>query len=126
MSASRILLVEDFEYIRVLITTLLEEYGYEVISASNGKEGLVYLRKAPLPELIVFDLSMPIMGGVEFRRALMGEPLLKNIPTILFSSEVDAPQIAKELACEGWSTKSSDALVREVLRILPVDSVTSD
>jgi CheY-like chemotaxis protein len=66
---ARLLVIEDDPYAREALTLLLDFYGYDVISASNGKDGLNLVREA-MPDLVVTDWRMPGLSGVELCRAL--------------------------------------------------------
>jgi len=85
-SVKRILVVEDDEILSHALYTLLTRRGYNVVRAFNGKEAL---EKAAgfRPEIILLDLVMPIMGGMEFLRRFKNE---SHIPIIIFSS-LDSP-----------------------------------
>ena len=62
-----ILIIEDEHPIRPVITEILEDDGYPVVSATNGLEALMYLQQqAELPHLFLLDLGMPVMSGWEF------------------------------------------------------------
>ncbi|MGC1379438.1 MAG: response regulator [Candidatus Baltobacteraceae bacterium] len=68
-----VLVVDDDDATRLLVRTLLAHAGHTVFEARNGAEG-VALAVAHRPELILFDLSMPVMSGAEFARAIRAEP----------------------------------------------------
>ena len=100
MPASRsILLVEDDPSTRALMEVWLETEGYDVRTASNGKEALILLREEA-PCLMVVDLNMPLMDGVELRRQQLRTPTLSAVPFILVSAAHEAVRIAKELGVD--------------------------
>src|SRR5436190_1252749 len=72
MGVKTVLVIEDDEDLVYLITILLEEQGYRVITASNGREALDELRRA-VPDLILLDMKMPVMSGPEFARELYAQ-----------------------------------------------------
>jgi CheY-like chemotaxis protein len=79
-----ILLVDDSVDILRAMGFLLETNGFEIACAENGREALELLRSgAPLPDLIVLDMMMPVMDGVAFRKEQISEGALAGIPTIL-------------------------------------------
>lgn len=80
------LVVEDDLDIRETFQTVLNLEGYNVFTASNGKEGLEQLRHMPRPCLILLDLMMPIMNGNEFLTALEHDESLSKIPVIVVSA----------------------------------------
>ena len=81
----KILIVEDNEKNRLLIKDILLYYGYEVIEAENGKEGLEQAKKH-LPDLILLDIQMPVMDGFTAIKMLKDDPATKNIKIIALTS----------------------------------------
>ncbi|CAN7296747.1 response regulator [Acidovorax sp. LjRoot118] len=78
---ARILVIEDDEASRMLVTYLLEADGYQVYSASNGRDGV----RAALehgPDLILSDLQMPVMDGYEVARLLHADPGWRRAPLV--------------------------------------------
>jgi CheY-like chemotaxis protein len=78
---ARILVIEDDEASRMLVTYLLEADGYQVYSASDGREGV----RAALehgPDLILSDLQMPVMDGYEVARLLHADPGWRRAPLV--------------------------------------------
>jgi CheY-like chemotaxis protein len=88
-----VLLVEDEDALRDLVSDLLEEDGYEVVPAINGKQALDYLRAAgELPAVIVLDLMLPILSGWECLRVIRNEERLASIPVLVVTAvERDRP-----------------------------------
>lgn len=83
-----ILLVEDDYGVRDALSMLLEDEGYAIASATNGKEALHLLAtRTPLPDVILLDLAMPIMNGWEFRAAQQQDARLAHIPVIVLSAD---------------------------------------
>ena len=85
MSKWRILLVEDNDLNRDMLSRRLERRGYEVIMAVDGQDGL---KKAAemLPNLILLDLSLPEMDGWEVLQRLKSDPGLKHIPVVALTA----------------------------------------
>lgn len=82
-----ILIVDDEDDIRRVVTDILEEEGYPVVSVRNGQEALDYLQTAAeLPGLILLDLMMPVMDGPTFRSQQQRDLRLRNIPVVVFSA----------------------------------------
>jgi two-component system, chemotaxis family, sensor kinase CheA len=77
----RILVVEDTQFFRQLIKSHLESAGYEVVVATNGREGLDRLAEASF-DLVVSDIEMPVMGGLEFARRVREEPGYASLPLL--------------------------------------------
>jgi CheY-like chemotaxis protein len=87
---AKILVVDDEEDIRKLLVTLFEDAGYEVITASDGKEALE-VAKAQHPDLIFLDILMPIMDGFQTCAALRKDPETKDT-FIAFLTARDLPE----------------------------------
>ncbi|WP_374571225.1 response regulator [Phenylobacterium sp.] len=120
MSAA-ILTVDDSASIRVAIRIALSGAGYTVAEASNGKEG-VDKANAGAFDLIVSDLNMPVMNGLEMVEALRRIPAHAGVPIIMLTTEsdVDVKARAKAAGATGWITKPFDPeqLVRIVKKVL--------
>lgn len=94
----RILVVEDDEDAREAMVALLQMKGYRAVPAGNGKEALDYLHQAPVPDLILLDLWMPVMDGWEFRQQQKLDPRLAAVPVVVVTAlsdrtDVDADEI---------------------------------
>src|SRR5260370_40492638 len=81
-----VLVVEDNEDNREILGTLLEVEGYHVACAVDGRDALDKLERGLRPCLILLDVSMPRMNGIEFRRAQVADERFSEIPVILFSA----------------------------------------
>jgi len=79
-----ILVVDDEEDVLTFIGTLLEDNGYVVTKAMNGKEGFAKA-KAELPDLILLDISMPEESGVRMYRNVCGDAQTKHIPVVILT-----------------------------------------
>jgi CheY-like chemotaxis protein len=86
--AKKILVVDDEKDIITELEFILRKKGFEVITAANGKEALE-LVKVNKPDLVILDLFMPIVGGVQFGKELKTNNETKNIPVILLTASVD-------------------------------------
>jgi CheY-like chemotaxis protein len=82
----RILLVEDDDEIREALTDVLEQQGYQVEGARNGREALEMLHDHEAPRLILLDLMMPVMDGWQFRHAQLEDPQIARIPVVVLSA----------------------------------------
>ena len=83
-----ILVVEDSKTIRKFVSKALEEAGFQVITAENGKQGLTRITEQR-PDLIISDINMPEMNGIEFCKKIHADPNLAVIPFIIMSSNSD-------------------------------------
>lgn len=99
-----ILIAEDDPVIQKLITTILTKNGYDVISCDNGREALDRLHASP-PDLIVSDIMMPEMDGLEFLRAVRTNPQTAYLPFILLTSKSSCEDMV-----EGLNTGADDYL----------------
>ena len=81
-----ILLVEDDQEIREAFQTILEEEGYSIYSAENGKMALEMLPSLPRPNLILLDMMMPIMDGWKFSNLLRDTSLFSDIPRVAMTA----------------------------------------
>lgn len=103
----KLLVVEDDENSRVLLHTLLEAEGYQVVTAENGQDAVEQVR-AGVPDLIISDIMMPKMDGYALCRALKRDPELGRIPFIFYSatytSEADQ-QLALDLGADLFLVK---------------------
>ncbi len=84
-----ILIVEDDDEIRELLSEMLTDKGYAVLTASDGEGALEVLRGSPAPCLIVLDLMMPKMDGWTLRTNLLADPALAAIPVVVLSGAAD-------------------------------------
>ncbi|MCC2671501.1 MAG: Transcriptional regulatory protein [Armatimonadetes bacterium] len=98
------LIVDDDPHLRRFVAQALREAGIESAEAENGQEGLAYLARRPAPAVILLDLEMPVMGGAEFRRALLRNPLWSGIPVIIMTGAW-IPESSLPLGVAGWVTK---------------------
>lgn len=103
---SRVLIVEDYTSIQIIFRTALEHEGYEVTVASDGQEALK-LANDQTPDLILLDLLMPNVGGLEF---LQTYDLTKHPETkVIVFSNLASPELgqeAKKLGAVRYLTKS--------------------
>lgn len=114
----RVLVVEDEDVVRDAMEPLLEERGYEVWLAENGREALRLLRTNRLPDIIVLDLRMPVMDGWEFRALQMGDPMLGCIPVVAVSADNSAEAAA--ISAQAFLSKPvrAETLLATIGRIL--------
>lgn len=82
----KVLTVDDSRTIRIIVKKAFRPFDVEVVEAENGKDGLE-LAKKENPDLIVLDITMPVMTGIEMLDKLKAEPDLKNIPVIMLTAE---------------------------------------
>ncbi|HEX5327352.1 MAG TPA: response regulator [Acetobacteraceae bacterium] len=102
----RILVVEDTEDNRRIIRDLLTSFGYELIEARDGAEG-VAMAQSHRPDLILMDIQLPVMDGYEATRRIRAHPDLKHIPVIAVTSYALSGDEAKARAagCDAYIAK---------------------
>ena len=94
----RVLVVEDDVDVRDAVSEALRDAGYTVVAAENGVAALDYLHSsAPLPGVILLDLMMPRMDGLEFRERQRGDPRLAGIPVAILTADGHAVAKAERL-----------------------------
>ncbi len=94
--ALKILTVDDSKMIRMVVKKAFKQYDCELIEAENGVEGLAAASREK-PDLIVLDITMPVMTGVEMLERLKGEPSLKDIPVIMLTAEAAKDNVTQIL-----------------------------
>lgn len=102
----KVLVVEDNEQIAALLKFKLTHSGYEVAFAENGQVGLEIARSNP-PDLIILDVMMPVMNGLETLTVLKSELELKSIPVIILTALSNDREIVTglELGADDYITK---------------------
>lgn len=101
----RILIVEDEESLRLLYEEELKGEGYEVITAKNGREAIQQVEVGK-PDLIILDIVMPVMDGIETLGRILGKD--RKIPIILNTSYSGYQQDFMSWAADAYLTKSPD------------------
>ena len=120
-----ILIVEDNEMNRDMLSRRLVRKGYDVLLAVDGEEG-VEVARANAPDLILMDMSLPVVDGWEATRRLKADDRLKHIPVIALTAHAMANDRDKalEAGCDDYDTKpielprllaKMDALLVQVL-----------
>ena len=104
----RILVIEDVEFNRDLVVQLLED-EYEVLTAADGAEGLARAAQEQ-PDLILLDLSLPVIDGWELTRRLKADAVLRKIPVIALSAHAMAGDEARarQSGCDDYLAKPFD------------------
>lgn len=107
MSKKKVLIVEDDNFVAEVYSTKLLEMGHEVQIAQNGEEGLSLIEKGK-PDLILLDIIMPVMGGIEMLEELKKNPDRKDIPVILLTNvgEKDSIQKVRGMGVQDYLIKS--------------------
>lgn len=109
VAGKRILAIEDHEENRRLLRDLLTSFGYELIEAVTGEEGLT-AAAAQVPDLILMDIQLPGIDGYETTRRIKANPALRHIPVIAVTSYALSGDDVKalEAGCDAYVTKPFD------------------
>jgi CheY-like chemotaxis protein len=112
-SRGHVLIVEDDPDTRDMLAALLTGAGFHAVGAEDGLEALHLLRTvrhhAPsMPCLVLLDLNMPRLGGQEFRRAQLSDPIVAPVPIAVMSGAVDAESRGHMLGAVATLTKPID------------------
>ncbi|MDR6869149.1 two-component system chemotaxis response regulator CheY [Bosea sp. BE125] len=102
----KILAIDDTKTLLSLLCLTLRNAGHDVAAAENGEEGLATFDKFK-PDLVITDLNMPLMDGIEFTRACRARPEGENIPIIMLTTENGA-----EIKAEGRRAGASAWMVK--------------
>jgi CheY-like chemotaxis protein len=102
----KILLVEDNEMNRDMLSRRLERKGYQIVMAFDGGAG-VEMALSETPDLILMDMSLPVLNGWEATRQIKANPATQNIPVIALTAHAMASDREKalEAGCEDYDTK---------------------
>jgi two-component system cell cycle response regulator DivK len=102
----RVLLVEDNEMNRDMLSRRLARRGFEVLIAVDGEQG-VRLAKSEMPDLILMDMSLPVLDGWGATRQIKAEPSTQSIPLIALTAHAMAGDRDKalEAGCDDYDTK---------------------
>ncbi len=106
---SRVLAVDDTRALRAMLADCLRKGGHEVVLACDGVEALEALR-AHQPDMVITDLNMPRMNGLDFIEAARKEPQGRDLPMLLLTTETAQAlkDRARQVKATGWLTKPFD------------------
>lgn len=117
----RILLVEDNEMNRDMLSRRLSRRGFEVLLAENGQAG-VDLTASQRPDLILMDMSLPVVDGWEATRRIKADPSTSDIPVIALTAHAMASdrEMALQAGCDDYDSKPVDLarLIRKIEQLL--------
>jgi two-component system, cell cycle response regulator DivK len=122
---AKLLIVEDNEMNRDMLSRRLIRRGYEVVMAVNGEEGIT-AAKAEYPDLILMDMSLPVIDGWEATRRLKAEPNTRRIPVIGLTAHAMAGDREKviDAGCDDYDTKPVELprLLQKIEALLHADN----
>lgn len=102
----RILIVDDSSSLRNVVAIALEREGYETLQAENGAQALERLDEGRL-NLVISDVNMPVMNGIEFLKQLRQHPRARFTPVLMLTTEGDdeMKQQGREAGAKAWMVK---------------------
>jgi two-component system, OmpR family, alkaline phosphatase synthesis response regulator PhoP len=110
-TGKRVLIVEDDKFLRRACQARLEQQGYTILTAQDGEEALRIVR-TDIPDLILLDLLMPKMNGLEVLRILRAEESTRTVPVLVLSNSSRQEDVAtiRELGISGYFVKANLSL----------------
>jgi two-component system chemotaxis response regulator CheY len=102
----KILSVDDSASVRQMVAFTLKSAGYEVIEACDGSDALNKIKSTSV-DMVITDLNMPVMDGVELIKTLRGDPAFKFTPIVMLTTEsgVDKKTAGRQAGATGWMVK---------------------
>lgn len=117
-----VITVDDAATMRKMVSFTLRGAGYNVLEAEDGVRALEVLKQHPV-DLIISDVNMPNMDGIEFTRQVRANPTFQKTPVLLLTTETDPDSKARGRAAgaTGWLVKpfKQEQLVAVVAKVLP-------
>ena len=122
--ATKVLTVDDSKTIRMIVKKAFNPYACELFEAENGVEGLAAAAKEK-PDLIILDITMPVMNGIEMLDRLKAEAELKDIPVIMLTAESGKDNVMKivKMGVKDYMVKpfKGEELIERVVKILKLE-----
>ncbi|MBB4636584.1 response regulator [Longimicrobium terrae] len=116
-----VVIIEDNLDNRMIYRTILEHYGYEVLEAGDGQSGVQLVRDT-LPDVVLMDISIPIIDGHQATRMLKADPVTASIPVMALTAHAMAEdrQRAAEAGCDAYLAKPAEPkqVLAEVQRLI--------
>ena len=94
----RALVLDDSRAMRMILSRIMKDCGYEVVEAGDGQEGLDVVAAGPTPDVALIDWNMPVMNGLEFVSAVRAQPALRSLTLMMVTTESEHGQIVRALA----------------------------
>lgn len=126
---SKILTVDDSRTVHILVKKAFKDCDVQILQANNGVEGLSVAAKES-PNVILLDITMPVMDGVEMLTRLKGDPALKQIPVIMLTAEGGREAVMKiaKIGIRDYMVKpfKDDVLLEKVGRVVDLNKKSED
>jgi len=121
--AKKILIVDDSPTMTMSVKSSLQMNGFEVKTAADGVQALILLKGGLKPDLVITDINMPNMGGMELIKQIKALPGFRFVPILTLTTESDASKRdeGKRLGATGWLVKpiSGVDLLKVIKQVLP-------
>jgi DNA-binding response OmpR family regulator len=125
--AYKILTVDDSKTIRMIVKKAFKPYNCELFEGENGVEGLAIAAKE-MPDLIILDITMPVMTGIEMLGKLKAESDLKDIPVIMLTAESGKENVmqivkmgVKDYIVKPFKGEQLIERAKNILKLMPVE-----
>lgn len=119
---ARLLIVEDNEMNRTMLTRRLRRLGFEVVSAANGRDAIL-TASLGRPDLILMDLSLPVIDGWSATRLIKSDPRTEHIPVVALTAHAmtEDRETALAAGCDEYETKpiNMPQLLEKIRQLLP-------
>lgn len=122
---STLLLVDDVKLNRELLKETLENKSITILEATNGVEAIEIVKKHT-PDLILMDIKMPVLNGIEATKIIKQNPLYAKIPILAFTASVKSKEIERMIILfDGYITKPvhANTVIQELIRFLPYSQI---
>src|SRR5262245_139603 len=120
--APMVLVVEDAQETYEALADVLARAHFDVVGAENGIDAVDTAVKL-LPDLIIMDLSLPLMGGCEATRLLKSDARTRDLPTVALAGHHNYAEMARQAGCDAFLTKPCppERLLGEISRMLELE-----
>ncbi len=119
----KILTVDDSKTVRIIVKKAFKSFDCDILEAANGVEGLALAAK-DAPDVVLLDITMPVMDGVEMLTKLKSDPMLKGIPVVMLTAEGGREHVLKiaKIGVRDYIVKpfKEELLVEKVMRIIDI------
>ena len=123
----KVLTVDDSKTVRIIVRKAFKPFDCEILEAANGVEGLAMASKER-PDIILLDITMPVMDGVEMLTKIKSDPELKGIPIIMLTAEGGRDNVLKiaKIGVRDYIVKpfKEELLIEKVGRVIDLKPIT--